>query len=787
MIAGAGGQFVLGIVIRAVDETSRALASAGKGIKGMRGNLASLEMRMKAGRMQQQDFNDRWGETLQLSRTAGIVMTAAGGAIAAGMGKAVAEYKTFGEAMGRVATMVDTNIVSMKELEAGVRSMAVETGESAEMMAGGLYQALSAGVGAGEALEFVGTAAKVAVGGATDTYTAVDGLTTVMNAWGKTAEDATDIANSMFTAYKAGKLTIAELSASYAYIAGTASAAGLSIDETNAALAAITTQGIPAQMAARGLNMALIAITQPTDEVKKAAAAMGVELSEAALKEKGLIGVMKELEQATGGSVEKMGKLMGSSMAARAALALTGSGGEKFAEIMGSMSDKAGAMDEAYGKMADTFDRRWKVMAQSIKELSLSVGEALVPMIQKATDVLIPLIQRVGEFAKTPFGKAAIIGAAGLAAMLLSIGPLLIVLPGLLSAVQLVQGAGGLAGLGAAGKAFALTLKTTVIPATWAAVAPFAALAAAIYAVVYAYKGWQKMKGIGENVKESVGRYREYFRAMGREEELERLKPTAAERAEGALMIGGVTAEDLALVRKMKEEKERITREDDKQARATFERLVRIPAQGKQVAAGEEESVQAAMRPLEDIVKQAKEAGADSGKAFAKDAARTLKAGGDDVRDEAEKVFGELETIAADSGEAAGKKYIAAASESISEGVPALQPAVAEAIAGGSGKGAGGPVDLAGHERDFLVPSGSFVIKTYKDTGEITMSSQTVGKSVQIRPPNPDPGEREPLKRDVNVTINIDGDVSDPDKFARAVGTEFDKRMGGWRWAPVGG
>ena len=62
------------------------------------------------------------------------------------------------------------------------------------------------------ALAFLKTAQKGAVGGVSDLETAVDGLSSVVNAFGKESIDAGRASDIMFTAVKQGKTTFAEIS-----------------------------------------------------------------------------------------------------------------------------------------------------------------------------------------------------------------------------------------------------------------------------------------------------------------------------------------------------------------------------------------------------------------------------------------------------------------------------------------------------------------------------------------------------------------------------------------------
>ncbi len=87
------------------------------------------------------------------------------------------------------------------------------------------------------------TANKLAVAGITDTFQAVDLLTTVLNGFQISAENSTQASDALFKAVRAGKTTINELSGAFGQVVPSASAAGASLDESLAAMAALTLAG----------------------------------------------------------------------------------------------------------------------------------------------------------------------------------------------------------------------------------------------------------------------------------------------------------------------------------------------------------------------------------------------------------------------------------------------------------------------------------------------------------------------------------------------------------------
>ncbi|HUW13147.1 MAG TPA: phage tail tape measure protein, partial [Anaerolineae bacterium] len=210
------------------------------GLKTVNGELRGLQKEVK---QVQADFAAQWGEVAQLSKRAGIAIAGAGLAIVGSLGAAAKAASDFNARLAEVSTLVDTSTVKMDVLKNGINSLAMETGQSATALTGGLYQAISAGIEAGSSIEFLGIAAKAAVGGVTDTETAVNGLTTVINAFSLSTQDAGTVADSMFTTVVGGKINFQQLSEAMAQVAPIAASMGVSFSEVNAAFAAMTSQG----------------------------------------------------------------------------------------------------------------------------------------------------------------------------------------------------------------------------------------------------------------------------------------------------------------------------------------------------------------------------------------------------------------------------------------------------------------------------------------------------------------------------------------------------------------
>src|SRR3989304_3631184 len=183
------------------------------------------------------DFAKKAGLMVAGGMLAGTLAVGALGAAA------VNSAKTFQAQMKQVETLGADFQRPFSEIEAEVSRLATTMGVDAVDAATTLYNAVSAGVPPGNALEFMEAAAKAAVGGEAELSDVGAAMGVVMNSWGAAAGSATDITDGLFQTVKMGVTTMPELAVNLGNVAGIASAANVTFGETQAALAQITTKG----------------------------------------------------------------------------------------------------------------------------------------------------------------------------------------------------------------------------------------------------------------------------------------------------------------------------------------------------------------------------------------------------------------------------------------------------------------------------------------------------------------------------------------------------------------
>jgi TP901 family phage tail tape measure protein len=339
------------------------------------------------------------------------------GALAVGASKSVTEANDLAIGLREVVTLTgatgDAANATFGEFSTMVADLSNEFGIAQSVLTGGLYQALSAGVPADNALEFMQVASQAAIAGVTDVETAVDGLSTIVNAFGLDAEDAQAVADSMFAAVKGGKTTFEELSASMFNVAPAAAAAGISFGEVNAAIATMTSAGVPTAQATTQIRAAMVGLQKPSEELDAIFQSLGYNSAQTAIEEEGLAFALDAVKDASGGSNGELQTLLGSVEAVSAVNILAGTGAEKFADELERQRDAAGSVQDAF----DEIDKSRVLERQAIafQNMGIAIGNVLIPAMEIVIPIFTAFAGWVQENAVVATVLAGILGALAVA------------------------------------------------------------------------------------------------------------------------------------------------------------------------------------------------------------------------------------------------------------------------------------------------------------------------------------------------------------------------------------
>lgn len=272
--------------------------------------------------------------------------------------------KEFRKNMLEVATISTQVTDDMTGFMNQVMSITQEIPIKAPEAAKALYSIVSAGHDGAAGMKILEVSAKAAVGGLTETETAADAVTTILNAYKMSAEEAGTVSDQLFTTVRLGKTTFGELGASIAQVAPIAAAYGISIDQVLGAVASLTKQGTPT--------------SQAMTQIRAAIQGTAGELGDAAFQGRTFQEALQLINEKAGGSASKMKEMLGTDEGLAATLALTGKNAKSAASDLGELQNSLGATEAAFEKMKDAADNQLTLLANNVQAYLRPLGEKIL-------------------------------------------------------------------------------------------------------------------------------------------------------------------------------------------------------------------------------------------------------------------------------------------------------------------------------------------------------------------------------------------------------------------------
>lgn len=356
------------------------------------------------------DANSQIDETnnkaQNLATKIGSAMESAGNKIT-GLGKAIAPVSAvlatalttstksasdFQNGMAKMSTLFDTSKTSVSDLSKEFLTLSNKTGLSATELAEAGYQALSAGQSVDKVGKFVETAGNLAKAGFTSTSTAVDVLTTAMNAYGEKAGTADQISNKLVRTQNLGKTTVDELASSMGKIIPTASSMGVNINNLTSGYVMLTKQGIATAEATTYMNSMFNELgdsgTTLGGVIKEKTGKSFQECMNSGMSLADVLQVTKQYADENGIAYNE---LWSSAEAGKAGLAILNGGVDEFNQTVETMASDTDDIGEALEKLETPSVKAHKAINQ-IKNSGIELGTAfigaLAPTLEKVCGVV---------------------------------------------------------------------------------------------------------------------------------------------------------------------------------------------------------------------------------------------------------------------------------------------------------------------------------------------------------------------------------------------------------------
>ena len=354
-------------------------------------------------------------------KTAGAALATALGPLTAGITLVAALTKTFGNlaradfASARVKTLG----VDVEGLTPKLATLSNElSGQVSQLqLLESSYDLASAGFAeTAEITEILKAAQLGATGGFSDLQTVTDATTSVLNAYGLEADKASKIVDGFAQTQADGKIVVDQYAQQIGRIAPIAAGAGVSIDELNAAISAVTATGVPVESTFAGLRQVIASIQKPTKQASDVAEKLGIDFSAAALKSKGLSGVLEEIVAKGGASADNLSQLFGSVEALTAIQPLLNDELVKFNQALENQSNAQGRAAQDAFTAANTIQGQLTRIGTAFTNLTTEGSDfgVVIREVLKITAVTIEALGIAVKAVLTPFRQIfAIIGEIG--------------------------------------------------------------------------------------------------------------------------------------------------------------------------------------------------------------------------------------------------------------------------------------------------------------------------------------------------------------------------------------
>lgn len=276
----------------------------------------------------------------------------------------ISDMGEFTKAMKEVSTLSQDVTANFEEWKSKVVDVTTQIPIAATDAAKAMYQIESAGHHGADALNVLAESAKGAIGGVTDTFQVADAITTILNSYSMSADQAAHVSDMLFTTVKLGKTNMQQLASTIAQVAPIASTFGVGIEEVLAAVATLTKSGTKTAVAMRQVRDAIVATTK--------------SLGDDAFQGRRFLDAMQEVADGANGSNLALRKELASLQALNGVLGMTGKNFKGAESDLNAMSNSAGAADEAYQKMADTAGNSAILLKNNIFKALEPLGDTLI-------------------------------------------------------------------------------------------------------------------------------------------------------------------------------------------------------------------------------------------------------------------------------------------------------------------------------------------------------------------------------------------------------------------------
>lgn len=360
------------IVVGNVSQAQRELRKLEETTAGFSSRLSSLGGTLvSAGRRMSE-----LGSTLTRQVTAPIV--AAGTAAT----KLALDYDT---AFTRIAAISNASARSIAKWRRQVLELAGQTARSPRELADALFFLASAGLDASQVMPTLEASAKAAASGLGETSDVARLVANTLNAYAGSALKASQVTDVLVAAVREGSANTDEFAAAMGRILPIASKAGVEFNEIAASLAALSNIGLDVNEGVTAMRGLLQALEAPGTQAAETMRGVGISADRMrrVISEQGLLGALRLLEEATGGNIDTMRRIVPNIRALVGAFGLTSQEARKVDAIFRRVRDSAGSLEEAFRITARSAGFTLARALAQLQAAAIRFGDVIAPVVAK--------------------------------------------------------------------------------------------------------------------------------------------------------------------------------------------------------------------------------------------------------------------------------------------------------------------------------------------------------------------------------------------------------------------
>lgn len=348
---------------------------------------------------------------------------------------AVTTAAEFEQKMSNVAATSGATAAEMELLTDTALIMGAKTKFSAVESADAFGYMAQAGWKAKEMVDGIEGTMNLAAASGEDLALVSSIVTNAISAFGEEADQAGRYADVLAVAAADTNTNVAELGEAFKYAAPVAGSMGLSLEDTAAALGIMANSGIVASQAGTSLRAVLLRLSTNAGASSKSLGALdvlteklGVQFYNAAGEIRPLNDVITDTREAWKGLTQEeqnnYAKKIAGQNAISGFLALMNAEDKTYQDLTEHIDESSGAAYDMSQIMMDNLNGSIEQLGGAVETLLIQLGTALTPTIQKVTEFLTMLVEKLTQVDEGTINTVAQIGmfVAALGPILLIVG-----------------------------------------------------------------------------------------------------------------------------------------------------------------------------------------------------------------------------------------------------------------------------------------------------------------------------------------------------------------------------